>query len=141
MRQAQVIHNVGGVVAEYANITFLAGTDLVAVRECGHIDYAIMDFGQVDCIDEYTLRQCDRLFLVGDFGLWNYAGSVDVVRLLNRRCEADISVLAAFASAAGLAAYRKAFDKKPIIIPMDTEPFAISRDTLLLMEKLFKGRN
>ena len=138
MRQAQVIHNVGGVVAEYAGITFLAGTDLAAVRECVHFDYAIMDFGQVDCVDEYTLRQLDRLFLVGDFGLWNYAGSVDAVRFLDRRCEADVCVLAAFTSAAGLAAYRKAFDKKPVIIPMDMEPFAISRDTLLLMEKLFK---
>ena len=95
----------------------------------------------MDCIDEYTLRQLDRLFLVGDFGLWNYAGSVDAVRLLYRRCEADICVLATFTSTAGLAAYKKAFNVKPIIIPMDTEPFAISRDTLLLMEKLFKEEN
>lgn len=32
---------------------------------------------------------------------------------------------------------QKAVKEQPVIIPIDMEPFAISRDTLLLMERLF----
>lgn len=44
--------------------------------------------------------------------------------------------MSVFYSNEGLRAYKKAAKDRPILIPVDMEPFAISRETLIFMEEL-----
>ena len=121
----------------YANITFLAGNDEAAgfaVQE--QYDYHIIDFGQADYIGDIRLQGCDRLFLIGDLSLCNYRNSLDAVYLLERRNIRNMQFMSVFYSNEGLRAYKKAAKDRPILIPVDMEPFAISRETLMFMEEL-----
>lgn len=138
-RQAKVIQNDmgddGGFV--YADITFLAGSeDVEPAKLCGQYDYLIVDFGQADCVGEYELKMCDRLFLIGDLSLGSFEGSIRAADILGRRYAGKICFMCVFYCKDGISEYRRAA-KEPVIIPVDMEPFAISRDTILLMEKLF----
>ena len=44
--------------------------------------------------------------------------------------------MSVFYSNEGLRAYKKAVKGQPILIPVDMEPFAISRETLIFMEEV-----
>ena len=139
-RQAKVIHDDVGndSMIVYANITFMAGGYEASQTElCVQYDYYIVDFGQMDCVGEYELQYCDRLFLAGDLSLWRFDGSIKSAESLKRRYAGTICFMSAFYSVEGMKAYKKAVKEQPVIIPIDMEPFAISRDTLLLMERLF----
>lgn len=137
-RQARVIQDEEIYAAFiYANITFLAGNDEAAgLAVQGQYDYHIIDFGQADYIGDVRLRGCDRLFLIGDLSLCNYKNSLDAVYLLGRRNIRNMQFMSVFYSDEGLRAYKKAAKGQPILIPVDMEPFAISRETLILMEEL-----
>lgn len=65
------------------------------------------------------------------------ASSIEAPVRLRRRYGGDICFMSAFYSRAGLRAYRKGTGESPVIIPVDMEPFAISHDTLVFMERLF----
>lgn len=140
LRQAKVIQNESGQVdaVVYANITFLAaGNEAEQLETCWQYDYHIIDFGQADCVGEYELNRCDRCFLIGDLSLWNVEGSIKAACLFKKRYVKDARFLFTFYSKEGINAYKKAVKEPPVIIPVDMEPFSISKDTLIFMEKLF----
>lgn len=138
-RQAKVIQDdEKHAVFTYANITFLAGKDEEAQSMAGGpYDYHIIDFGQADYIEENRLHGCDRFFLIGDLSLCSYESSLDGAYLFRRRSVKDMQFMSVFYSKEGLRAYKKAVGGQPRIIPVDMEPFAISRDMIIFMETLF----
>lgn len=138
--QAKVILNAAGDNAHfmYGNVTFLAGTDETAVERAREdYDYVLIDLGQADYAGDNILGKCDELFLVGDLSAWNCTESASVMLRMLRRYDKKLRFMAAFYSKAGLKEYEKLTGEQAAIIPMDAEPFAISRDTLIFMEMIF----
>lgn len=138
--QAKVILNAAGDDAHfmYGNVTFLTGTDEAAVeRVSDDYDYVLLDLGQADYVGDNILGKCDELFLIGDLSVWNCTESASVMLRMLRRYDKKLSFAAAFYSKAGIRECEKLTGEQAAIIPMDAEPFAISRDTLVFMEMIF----
>lgn len=141
-RQAKVILNGSGddTCFTYGNIAFLAGMDESAVLSGNEqYDCILLDLGQADYVGDNILKQCDELFLIGDLSIWHCGESASARFRMSGRYDGRIHLLAAFYSKTGLREYRKLTEDEPVVIPIDMEPFAISRDTIILMESLFGG--
>lgn len=100
-------------------------------------DYILIDLGQADYVGDNILKQCDELFLIGDLSIWHCGESASAKLRMSGRYDGRLQLLAAFYSKTGLREYKKHAKEEPVIIPIDMEPFAISRDTIILMERFF----
>lgn len=138
--QARVILNAAGDDAQfmYGNVTFLTVTDESMVESAQEAyDYILLDLGQADYVGDNILRRCDELFLVGDLSVWNCTDSASAMLRMRRRYDKKLCFVSAFCSKAGLRKYEKFTGERAVIIPFDAEPFAVSRDTLIFMERIF----
>ena len=141
-RQAKVILKASGDDAHfmYGNVMFEAGTDESAVPYAdGDYDYVLLDLGQADYVGDNILERCDELFLVGDLSVWSCADSAASMLRMRRRYDKRLRFLSAFCSRAGIKEFERLTGERACVIPIDAEPFAISRDTLIFMERLFGG--
>lgn len=139
-RQAKVILKGSGddICFTHGNIAFLAGTDESAVLSGNEqYDYILLDLGQADYVGDNILKQCDELFLIGDLSIWHCGESASAKYRMSGRYDGRMHFLVAFYSKTGLREYKKHTKEEPVIIPIDMEPFAISRDTVILMERFF----